>query len=190
MGKEWELKYAVRKKEDLDAILAYTGGQAEEMTMSAVYYDTENLDLQKRKWTLRLRKEGARSVVTMKTAGDGFSRGEWEYEAQNLENCASHLVSLGAPQELLAILSAPLRPVCGAEFTRCAAKLTLPSAEVELALDYGRLFKGEKEVPLCEMELELKTGDPQAVLAYGEKLAEAFSLEKEPRSKFLRATSL
>lgn len=190
MGQEWELKFSVADKETLDRIAAFAGGKARELTMSAVYFDTPTAQLQKRKWTLRLRKEGAESVLTMKTAGEGFARGEWEYPAETLDHCAHRLVALGAPQELLEILQEPLQPVCGAEFTRRALEIPLSQTKVELALDYGRLFKGEKELPLCELELELKEGETEAVLAYAETLQKTFSLTPESRSKFLRASTL
>jgi len=190
MGKEWEMKFSVANQEILDEILQYVGAEAETISMSAVYYDTEDLALQKRKWTLRCRKEGENSVITMKTASDGFARGEWEYAAADLSQCASRLTALGAPKELEDLLQNPVYPVCGAVFTRRTAALSLPSCKAELALDYGKLFKGEKEIPLCELELELKEGDPQSVLDYAQGLQKKFSLTPESRSKFLRAVSL
>ena len=59
-----------------------------------------------------------------------------------------------------------------------------------LSGDLGVLSGGEREAPLCEMELEYKSGDPEAVANAANDLARRFSLSEEPRSKFVRAMAL
>lgn len=194
MGREWELKYAA-SPDALDRIaadaqvLALTTRQ-ETLRMESLYFDTPACDLSRRQWTLRLRRENARAVVTMKTAGDGTARGEWEYEADSPADAADTLCALGAPAELKTLLAGGVRQVCGASFTRRAYTLALDGCTAELALDCGRLLHGEREAPLCEMELELKRGDPAAVTALAALLAARYGLTPEPRSKFYRAVSL
>ena len=190
MGREFELKYAVKSVAVLEKILEYIGRTAEEIRMATTYYDTADGALSARKWTLRLRKENDDFVVTFKTAGDGKTRGEWEYNADSVEFAATTLVDLGAPQELEELLADGVQPVCGAEFTRRTVLLELGGTVAELALDSGRLFRGEKEMPLCEMEVELKDGSEAAVRQFAENLAEKFGLVEEPRSKFVRAVNL
>ena len=53
--------------------------------MQTTYYDTEDGLLEKNRWMLRLRTENERSVVTMKTPGEGHTRGEWEVESEYLD---------------------------------------------------------------------------------------------------------
>ena len=190
MGKEFELKYAAENLSVLGDICTFLHRNIREISMNSTYYDTPDNALSARKWTLRLRKEGENSVVTMKTAGDGKTRGEWEYEAENLTNAAENLAKLGAPQELSELLENGVQPVCGAEFLRKAMDVELDGAKVEVALDVGRLFKGERECPICEVEVELKTGNAEKAVEFAENLAKKFGLREETKSKFVRAVTL
>ena len=61
---------------------------------------------------------------------------------------------------------------------------------VEIALDQGVLTGRGKAQPLCEVEVELKSGSQEAAVAFAEKLAAEFSLETEQMSKFRRAMIL
>ena len=63
-------------------------------------------------------------------------------------------------------------------------------AQIELALDRGVLLGGGKEAPLCEVELELKSGSEETLVALAEAIAREFSLSPEPKSKFQRAREL
>ena len=81
-------------------------------------------------------------------------------------------------------------PVCGARFTRQALTVELPEGAVELALDKGILFAGDREMPICEVEVELKDGDPAAAVQFAKWLAEKYALQPETRSKFKRAKAL
>lgn len=190
MGKEFELKYAVSSAEVLAEIEKFLQGEALVQEMSAVYYDTADSALSSRKWTLRLRKENGDSVVTFKTAGDGKTRGEWEYAADSIDFAAETLADLGAPQELTEILAQGVLPICGAEFVRRAIVKEQNGTVLEVALDYGRLFRGNREMPICELEVELKQGEETVAVAFALQLAERFGLQEESRSKFVRAVNL
>ena len=60
----------------------------------------------------------------------------------------------------------------------------------ELALDSGSLLGQIKLLPFCEVELELKSGDPEACRALIESLAAARGLRVQPLSKYARAKRL
>jgi inorganic triphosphatase YgiF len=60
----------------------------------------------------------------------------------------------------------------------------------ELALDSGVLLGGGREIPLCEAELELKSGSKDAMIHYAQILACRFKLVPERKSKFRRAAAL
>ena len=188
MGKEFELKYAATAEAFAALTASFAGGQ--EIKMETTYFDTPSAALSARKWTLRLRRENGMGVVTFKTAGDGKTRGEWEYAAETVADAAEKLVSLGAPKELEALLAEGIAPVCGAAFLRRAVSVTEGDAVLELALDEGILFRCEKKLPIREVEVELKTGTEEACRAFGEKLAAQYGLQEEPRSKFVRAVNL
>lgn len=185
---EYELKFKTDYA-NLIAICAYFPQEATELQMETTYYDTPGLALSGRRYTLRRRLENGRSVCTLKTPA-GEARNEWETENVFIENAIEDLIAQGAPAELRQFAKDGLFPICGAKFTRLAKILRLENAEVELALDHGYLFAGDRKEPLCEVELELKSGDKLACKQYAEQLAAEFMLEEEPRSKFKRALIL
>lgn len=164
-------------------------GDAAELPMETTYFDTPDGSLSAKKWMLRRRLEGGVSVVTMKTPGEGrYQRGEWELPAGEPLAAIPALISRGAPAALAAVTA--LVPVCGAKFLRRAYPLQLCGCRAELAMDQGTLFRGERSIPLCEVELECKDGDPAALVALAGHLRRAYGLTEEPRSKFARARSL
>ena len=68
--------------------------------------------------------------------------------------------------------------------------LVMDGLTVELALDQGILLGGGKTVPLCEVEVELKSGTRQAADAFARYIAVRFGLVPESGSKFRRALAL
>ncbi|MBO5891685.1 MAG: CYTH domain-containing protein [Oscillospiraceae bacterium] len=186
MSKEIELKFSATEAQ-LEKLRAHYGDFAT-TRMETTYYDTPDCRLSEAKITLRRRQENEKSICTVKTPGFGFARGEWECEAPDIETALPILCKLGAPKELEALPD--LIPVCGARFTRLSRLLTLPDAQIELALDRGNLLGGGKELPFWEVELELKSGSEASLVALAEAIANQFSLTPEPKSKFKRANEL
>ena len=60
MGREFELKY--QASPDIIAAIHEKFGDFTPISMETTYYDTEDLSLRKRKWTLRQRLENDRAV--------------------------------------------------------------------------------------------------------------------------------
>lgn len=165
--------------------------KSREFQMETVYYDTADQALSSRHYTLRRRLENERSVCTLKTpAAEPNTRNEWETENAHIENAIDELIAQGAPEELRELVKGGLFPICGAKFVRIAKDFSFDGALLELALDHGYLFAGNRKEPLCEVEVELKSGDMQACRQYARQLAAEFMLEEEPRSKFARAFAL
>lgn len=197
MGREFEIKLEVSDLHLLDCILC-DRRIAEKMAapyryvkMQTTYFDTDDGFLAARRWMIRVRKEGERSVVTMKTAAEGHSRGEWEVEGEYLHESIEKLVPLGAPEALKEISAEALLPVCGAKFTRILADLTFSDGSTcELAGDIGDLIGAGKYEPICELELELKRGAPDAMMALANELSDFYGIKEQPKSKFARARAL
>lgn len=188
MGREFELKYGADAAQ-LEAIReAY--GDFTEIRMETTYYDTFDGKLFNRRWTLRQRMENGRSVCTLKTPHEDGGRGEWEVEAPGLITGIPLLCRQGAPIDLMALTVNGIVPTCGARFTRLAKTVELPGCTVEIALDQGVLTGRGKEQPLCEVEVELKSGSQEAVVAFATNLAAQYALKTEPLSKFRRAMIL
>lgn len=198
MATEVEIKYEVGDLQKLDCLLCdavvrekMTDAQFRYIRMETTYYDTDDDRLAARRWTYRLRTENERSVITLKTPGEGYARGEWEWEGAYLDEAPEKLLALGAPEEAATLLDpAGLRAVCSAKFTRILAVLALDGAQCELCGDIGWLLGGGRQEPLCELELELKQGSAEVMLDYARALAEKYGLREQPQSKFARARAL
>ena len=189
MGVEYELKFAADPQSQ-QCLYRAIPGPWQRIEMETTYYDTPSGALQQLRFTLRRRLENGRSVCTVKTPKEGFGRGEWETECQRIEDAIPVLCKLGAPEQLASLTREGLIAVCGARFTRLAAAAFAADGTVELALDEGILFAGDRRQPLCEVEVEMKTASQQATAAFAQLLAARHGLTPEKRSKFRRALDL
>ena len=188
MGREFELKY--RATEEILKAVEEKFGEFTPISMETTYFDTLDHALAARHITLRRRMENGVSVCTVKTPLADGSRGEWEILWQETQTMVAQLIAAGAPEELGEWTQEGIVPVCGAKFTRLAKSLALEGCEVELALDRGVLTGGGREEILCELEVELKSGEDAGVEAFAVALAVEFGLRPENRSKFKRAQAL
>lgn len=187
MGREFELKYAAQP-----AVLGAIEASFEHFAtidMQTTYYDTLDGALAARRITLRKRMENGRAVCTLKTPTGTLSRGEWDTECDTIEEAVPVLCKL-SDWDLLTALEGGVVATCGARFTRKACTVTLPQCTVEIALDLGVLVGNGHEMPLCEVEIELKSGSEEAATAFAESLAGQYGLTQEYKSKFRRALTL
>ena len=189
MGIEFELKYRANPDQQ-QALLDRFAGRGRAITMETTYYDTPDRFLSARHITLRRRMENGVAVCTVKTPAANGARGEWDCLCEDIHTAIEKLFKAGAPEYLLLLTMATLEPTCGARFTRQAIDIETPDFSAELAIDRGVLLGGGREEPLCEVELELKSGDANAMIAYMAELAAQYGLVTEPHSKFRRAKRL
>jgi len=181
---------------------AFAGAQASAKTQSleSVYYDTEDFALRRRGVTLRVRKQGKKYVQTLKIAnehaGSVFSRGEWDcgvpgalpdLSAINDEEALRHLGIVSADQ---------LKPVFASHIKRNIRLLNGSTGQaadtlIEVAVDEGEIRSADGVgLPVAELELELKSGAPQALFDLALKLAEVAPLRVETRTKAERGYAL
>ena len=129
------------------------------------------------------------SVCTLKAPAPS-GRGEWETECDCIESAIPMLCKLGAPEDLPDLTKEGLIAVCGARFQRIARTIRLEDCTLELAIDEGILTGGNSQIPLCEVEIELKDGSIDRCNQFAQLLAKQFGLQPESRSKFRRALAL
>ena len=188
MATELEWKFAATEK----AFSALKEAYEEALfpiQMETTYYDTPEGRLAARWYTLRRRMENEKSVCTLKVPEKGLGRGEYEVCCEDIAQAIPEL-GMRSGTELVELTKAGLVQVCGARFTRLCQTVAMPACTVEIALDAGVLIGGDKTVPLCEVEVELKSGSREAVLAFSKVLANRFQLKQETGSKFRRALAL
>lgn len=133
-----------------------------------IYYDTPDHQLRQQGVVLRLRRvaDGASAfwLQTLKTSDGGASalsrRGEWESRLDQPELAADRLADTPwARIDPLGSLFPQLQPCFHTRFTRtCWTLRQADGGEVEIALDQGRIVAGKRREAICELELELKTG--------------------------------
>jgi inorganic triphosphatase YgiF len=189
MGIEYELKFRATPQAQAQ-VLASTNAPWQTIAMETTYYDTPKGSLSARRCTLRRRLENGISVCTLKTPAPGSARGEWDTQKPSIEEAYVELCKLADPSLLPLIEAEGLVVVCGARFTRRCTCLDLGDTQVEVALDEGILMGGGKEIPLCELEVELKSGSRETAAAFAQLLAKKYGLQPEEKSKFRRALDL
>ena len=185
MGLEFELKYAANP--EIQDKIQEKLGVFQKFSMETTYFDTADGVLSGRRITLRSRMENGFCVCTLKAPAAGYGRGEWDKEAPW---CAETAETLWQASGEKSVPFPELIPVCGAKFVRRAFSVALENCALEVALDKGVLLGGGKEMPLCEVEVELKSGSEEAATQWAEALAAEFGLQAEPKSKFSRASAL
>lgn len=188
MGREFELKFRADAAAISEIQKKYSHFTT--ISMETTYYDTPDRKLSARRCTLRRRMENDVSVCTLKCPHADGGRGEWEVEAPSITEGIPSLCQAGADPELVELTSSGLIEVCGARFTRLAMTLAIPGGTVELALDRGVLLGNGRELPLAEVEVELKEGTDEAAVTFAKALADEFGLIPEEKSKFARAMAL
>ena len=188
MGREFELKF--RSDPAQQALLRQRFGEFDTIAMETTYYDAPDRGLSDRHITLRRRMEGGKSVCTLKTPSENGGRGEWELECDSIHTAIPELCKLSGWNALAVLTADGVEAVCGAKFTRMEKLVALPDCTVEIALDRGILTGGGREIPLCEVEVELKEGTEDAAVAFARELAAEYGLQTEKNSKFRRALAL
>jgi inorganic triphosphatase YgiF len=137
------------------------------------YYDTPGNELNGQRIALRLRQAGSRVIQTLKTQGEfvngAHNRNEWEWEVPgpNLQ------LGLLADTPLADNVNlARLAPVFETNFERQVIMLADDNAVIEVAVDTGEIIASGQSRALCEIEFELKSGNPGSLLIWAQKLAQ------------------
>ncbi|MDP3489711.1 MAG: CHAD domain-containing protein [Phenylobacterium sp.] len=169
---ETELKFLCEPA-DIEAVLsAAPEGEDGAIELAAIYFDTPERRLRDLGAGLRIRQEPQGRRQTLK-AGKGLRRQEHEIAVDSDQPDASH----GPLRDLLGDEQvARLEPLFAVQVRRRVRNLVWDDAQIELALDQGEILAGGHRTSLCEVELELKTGDPAALFSLARRLFEAAPL--------------
>jgi triphosphatase len=199
--REIELKFQV-PTERRAAVDAAVAGRtpAPRVRLQAAYFDTPQRSLAEAGLALRIRREGRRWVQTLKGAGaDGLTRAEHNVMLPP----GPHADALADPQRhagtevgerLLDLLGrhekAPLQCLFRTDIRRRTRALRTRQGMVELAFDEGHIVAGERQLPVCELEIELLSGSPLAVIATARRWVQQHHLHLDTRSKAERGDML
>lgn len=157
------------------------------------YYDTADLQLHQKRIAVRLRIKEGNWFCTVKTAEDSVAglstRNEWEtlVPAHTLDFSHVELTSL---RTFLEARIQQLKPVFSTNFRRRTWLVPVGSTFIELALDQGTIFSSHAQEPICEIELELISGNTADIFKLSSELSQTLDLEALDLSKADRGYSL
>ncbi len=172
--------------------------------LTSVYFDTPEWDLHKNRMALRVRRAGRGApVMTLKWPPEGgegvFVRGEIELPVAGFEPDLALFHGEMAERLKLILGESRLEAKYETRVWRVTRLVDQGTARIEAACDEGVILvggpssgtssslSGERSRPLCELELELKSGPPRALYELGADLAENLPLVLDIASKAERA---
>jgi inorganic triphosphatase YgiF len=198
---EIELKFGLTEAAatTVGATLAARG--AETLALESHYFDTADRRLARAGIALRLRRTGSAWEQTVKA--EGKTPVERLEETVTFEPAGGgrtpspdlmlHVGSAAAPLLERALGDAaptPLEAVFMTAVRRAALRIETHGAELEVALDRGVVRAGERSLPICELEVELKAGDARALIAVGRASVDAHAVWLSTISKAARGAWL
>ncbi|MDO8263804.1 MAG: CHAD domain-containing protein [Gallionella sp.] len=152
-----------------------------------IYYDTAKLELHKSGMALRLRRTGRQWLQTLKGGGSikaGLhQRNEWEVPVNGAALDFSSPQTAEWDEHLPKALRKKLQPVFVTDFSRSSRVLQWQGAQIELCMDQGTVSTEQHSTPVCELELELKSGQPQQLFELALAILEIVPFELEVVSK-------
>jgi len=173
-----------------------------EKKLASTYYDTPDLRLKQAGMALRVRHDGAKYVQTLKAPlldanGEVQTNGglqhlrEFEAERDTREPDVS-LIRDPAIQAFFSKhqIGKELEPVFATDIHRQIVPLEFADSRVELAMDTGRISANGSELPISEVELELKSGRPIKLYELAMMLHRKVPFHLEQDSKAARGYNL
>jgi triphosphatase len=197
---EIELKLAldprdVRRLRDSPILRSPGIKHAAPKRLVSTYYDTPSLSLQQRGIILRVRKNGRERVQSVKmnaAEGGGLAR---RIELENsVRSDRPDLMQIADPdvRQLIQERCAgnELVPVFATDVVRETWLVQLGRSRIECAIDRGIVAAGGRRAPICEVELELKSGQPVRLFQLAHRLNSIGPLRIETASKAARGYDL
>lgn len=175
------------------------GGRTTSRRLVSTYYDTSDLRLRQRGFTLRVRQDGDRFTQTVKSAHAGpdsvMRRGEWSVPVEAAEPDLTLLNDPEVLEQIGLVVAGELQPLFTTDVTRQARTYRVGKgadarARIEAAWDRGEVLCNGKRAAISELELELLDGSTSALHREAVRLLRETPLEYQPLSKSERGFAL
>lgn len=190
---ELKLEFDAADRRRLGSAPALKGAAGQSRHLVSTYFDTPANDLLAAGYTLRVRRNGAARIQTVKASGVPsaglFVRSEWECPLEDDRPrfdpaCGPLAEVIGTPQ------LERIGPAFTTDMKRRILRIEHDGATIELAVDQGEVRAGDRVEPVCEVELELRDGSPAALFDLARDLSERVPLRLGVRSKSERGYAL
>ena len=159
-----------------------------------IYYDTPKFELHQSGMALRLRHIGRHWLQTLKGGGSAQAglhmRNEWEVPVMNAKLNFSASQAIDWNELLQPSLRRKLKPVFVTDFSRNSRMLNFRGTHIELCMDQGEVRTEQLSSPICELELELKSGTQRKLFEFAQAILEIVPFELEAVSKAERGYRL
>ncbi len=202
MANEIELKLLadatqVNRLRRIPELRARASGRPRHLHLLSVYYDTPGQDLRRRGIALRVRRRGRTHIQCAKTdaasAGGILVRVESEIRVPGLQpdiNAIPDIVLRARVQA--AVGERPLVPLFRTDIRRSSRELSTGVADgaISLDIDVGEVVSGDRREPICEVELELVRGAPEAIYEIAREIRASVPLRVSVDSKAARGYRL
>ena len=189
MQKETEIKLRV-SRETLAALREHpllkkrNKSGWERLELSNQYFDTPEGELAQAKVALRIRRDGDLIIQTMKTRGQSVAglseRNEYNWDLSKAKLDLKKLEGDCWPEQLADLDKKTIKPLFTTDFVREKAEIAWGRGKakvvIEAALDLGQVVAGKQKEEICELELELREGEPAALLELAAELAATLPL--------------
>lgn len=197
MPNEVELKLRIRAADvprlrHHPAVRQALTGKPVTRRLTSIYYDTHALALLDTDLSLRVRRMSGSWFQAVKGAGHSLAglhqRMEWEDIIAHGEPDFSKIIDPALTQVFDdPDLRAALRPIFTTDVRRTEWQLApAEGSHIEMALDLGDLIVEIEREPICEVELELKDGEPVRLFEFALALLDDIPLWIENVSKAQR----
>jgi len=204
---EIELKYLLAANHEdnddvVDKITAMLAAQKStfilgQKQLNNNYYDNKDLALRKMDIGLRIRAVDHEYEQTIKTAGKviGCMHQRPEYNVAlegNQLNLSLFPEHIWPEQVDVLALQQSMQVIFNTNFSRQTWLITQASSVIELAFDRGEIFTSPtvETLAINELEIELVSGDQQALFALAEQLMTIIQMEPGKLSKAARGYAL
>ncbi len=195
---EIELKLSVQPEDlprlrNLPIFKSLSPSRPRTRTLISVYYDSPDLALREKFVALRVRKTGGRYVQCVKTKAAHIGGIMVRKELESPVPTEDPVFSAIEDENLRRIISraGKLEPIFRTEFKRTSRQLTLErGGEATLDIDVGEIVTAVAREPICEMELELKSGPPHRLFDLALAILPSVPLRLSTISKAKRGYAL
>ncbi|MGC9100570.1 MAG: inorganic triphosphatase [Caldisericum sp.] len=190
---EYEVKLTASRKilEKIEAemdFLSWSVTRLPPKKLISHYYDTDDLKLLFKNLAFRLREEGSKKTLTLKSNGTFnagvYVREEKEIELDHEDFLSKSFLKRNFPEVYEIVKDDELREVIEIVNERHPIVLKKNNAELELDLDYLNFVKGRSKAEYYEVEIELKKGCSEDLIECASLLQKQFDLKQASASKY------